>query len=265
MPSRDLSATRIWLTGASSGIGAALAKAALDRGAQVAASGRRLRPLQDLRPPDAPHRLLPLVFDARDAAATAAAADTIRAEWGGADWIIANAGDCAYIDPPPRWDADTLRAMMEINFFGVANTAAAGLPLLSDARGRGLFATVSSAATLAPLPRGGAYGASKCAAAYFVESLRGHYPQVDFSVITPGFVQTPLTDKNDFAMPMRMPAARAAQIILRGLQRRRGNIRFPRRLMAILHIINCLPPRLQQKLLATMLPAAPARYRRGAN
>lgn len=244
--------SRVWITGASSGIGAALTQVLLAGGVRVAASGRRLDALEALRPPGAPDQLLPLVFDVCDADATAAAAQTIKKEWGGVDWVIANAGDCIYINPQEEWDTDALRRMMEINFFGCVNTAAAALPLLEQATGRGLFAAVTSAAVLAPLPRGGAYGAAKAATGYFIESLRGHYPQIDFSIVMPGFVKTPLTDKNDFPMPGLMTAPRAARLIVRQLDRRRARIRFPRHLIAGLHLIDLLPARLQQRLLAKM-------------
>lgn len=247
----NLTGKRLWITGASGGIGYALAQAALAAGAQVAASGRRAEVLETLRPKNS-EQLLVLAFDVCDSAATLAAADNIRQTWGGLDWLIANAGDCVYINPP-QWDSAAIRHMMEINYFSVVNTAAAALPLMAKADGRGLFAATSSAAVFAPLPRGCAYGAAKAATGYFVESLRGHYPHIDFSLIHPGFVKTPLTDKNDFPMPLLMSPEKAAAIILRGLQARRASIRFPRRLIIALHCITLLPPRLQQRLLVRML------------
>lgn len=248
---KQLGGQRLWITGASSGIGHALARQALAAGAMVAVSGRRLPPLESLRPPDNPNRLVPLVFDISDKQATLDAAAKLADTWGGVDGVIANAGDCLYFNPQD-WCDDVIRRMMDINFFGLCNTAAAALPLLSHARGRGLLAVVSSAATLAPLPRGCAYGASKAAAGYFVESLRGHYPHIDFSVIYPGFVRTPLTDKNDFPMPTLMEVDDAANIILRGLAKRHSCIRFPRRLMMALRVINLLPARWQQRLLTRL-------------
>ena len=242
---------RIWITGASSGIGYAVAQAALAAGAQVAASGRRAEALDTLRPAHAPDNLLPLAFDVCDADATQAAAARIREHWGGLDWVIANAGDCLYLNPHD-WNSDIIQRMMEVNFFAATHTAAAALPLLAQARGRGLFAATSSAAVVAPLPRGCAYGASKAALGYFIESLRGHYPAIDFSLIYPGFVQTPLTDKNDFPMPALMRPEDAARLILRGLQRRRARIYFPRRLIIALQLIALLPARTQQRILTRM-------------
>ena len=248
----DLSGTRVWLTGASSGIGHALAVELLAGGARVAVSGRRRQPLTALR--DAAARtedVLVVPFDVCDGEAAVAAAAEIREEWGGVDWVVANAGDCLYLDPQ-RWEDAVVRRMMEVNFFGFCHTARAGLPLLSDSRGRGLLAATVSAAVLAPLPRGCAYGASKAAVAYFLESLRGHYPQVDFSLIFPGFVRTPLTDKNDFPMPTILPVGKAAKIIVRGLRRRQANIRFPRRLTVLLRLLSMLPAAWQQRLLVGM-------------
>lgn len=246
-----LKGVRVWITGASSGIGRALALAVLAGGGRVVASGRRAEALETLRPAGAPERLLVVPFDVKDGEAAVAAAKRIEDEWGGVDWVVLNAGDCQYLDPR-RWDDEVVREMMAINFFAALHVARAALPLLEAGPGRGLLAYVSSAAVLAPLPRGGAYGASKAAAGYFLESLGGHYPNLDVSLVVPGFVKTPLTDKNDFAMPTLMSAEAAAAVILAGLRRRRAVIRFPRRLVFALFLINRLPARWRQAVLARM-------------
>ncbi|MGL6250948.1 MAG: SDR family NAD(P)-dependent oxidoreductase, partial [Billgrantia desiderata] len=127
------------------------------------------------------------------------------------------------------------------------------LPLLRQARQTGrrpqLAATSSAAAYLA-LPRAEAYGASKAALSHYLESLRLDlaHEGIDVSVIHPGFVATPLTARNDFAMPMRISAEAAAQAIVTGLEKRRLDIHFPRRFTYGLRLLGLLPPPLRYRL-----------------
>ncbi len=114
-----------------------------------------------------------------------------------------NAGSCEYLDfPDPDWSA--VRRVMEVNFFGTVNCVEFVLPLLRAGHGRRPhLVVVASQVTAAPFPRAEAYGASKAALQYFCDSLRLDlaHEQIDVSVINPGFVDTPLTRKNDFEMP----------------------------------------------------------------
>lgn len=241
---------RIWITGASRGIGRALAERALKAGAFVAVSGRDKHALESISPDSS--RILTTVFDLRDEKATREAAAEIDSTWNGLDCVVLNAGDCEYINPCERekWEDNdnAYSRMMEVNFFGAVRCANVALPLLQKARGRGLLAAVSSTATLCPLPRASAYGASKAALSYFVRGLEPHFPEMDFCIVSPGFVRTPLTDKNDFPMPFLMDAPRAAEIIWRGLEARQKNIVFPKRLSWILHTISALPTPLRRQL-----------------
>lgn len=241
---------RIWITGASRGIGRALAERALKAGALVAVSGRDRHALESIAP-DSP-RILTTVFDLRDDKAAQAATAEIDAKWDGLDCVVLNAGDCEYVNPCERekWEGkeNAYSRMMEVNFFGAVLCANAALPLLQKAGGRGLLAAVSSTATLCPLPRASAYGASKAALSYFVRGLEPHFPDVDFCVVSPGFVRTPLTARNDFPMPFLMDAPRAAEIIWRGLAARRKDIVFPKRLSWILRAISALPTPLRRQL-----------------
>ncbi len=123
------------------------------------------------------------------------------------------------------------------------------LPLIA-AHGR--IGLMSSSATYLPFPRAEAYGASKAAVNYLASSLRLDLTQHDIgvSVICPGFVSTPLTDKNDFSMPMKISAQQAAIDIFSGLKKGRDEIHFPKRFTYILKCLACLPSGLINNLLA---------------
>jgi short-subunit dehydrogenase len=109
---------------------------------------------------------------------------------------------------------------------------------------------VSSSAAYLPLPRAEYYGASKAAMSYFLHALRLAWQQKGISVhvVSPGFVKTPLTDKNDFAMPCQISAELAADYIVKGLAARRRDIHFPHRFTIWLKMLSALPLYIQQQL-----------------
>ena len=251
---------RVWLTGASGGIGAALARLAAARGAVVFASGRDADKLQALA--QSPGDIRPLPFDIRDRDATLRAANDIAAQTGAIDLAILNAGDCEYLDVR-EWDAQLIRRVMEANFFGFANCAEAALPLLrksaasGETTSRPILAGVCSAAVYCGLPRAEAYAASKSAVRAFLRAMEGDLARdnIAVSVVCPGFVKTPLTDRNDFPMPLLMTADRAAKIILNGLEKGRAEIAFPKRLIWGLKLLDSLPANLRVGILARMARA----------
>lgn len=241
---------RIWLTGATSGIGRALARRLLADGHRVALSARSESALAELAQghPDA----LPLPLDVSDRAAVARAGEGLAEAFGGLDLALLNAGTCEYLEAG-RFNVDLVERVFAPNFLGAVYCIDAALPLLRRARaegGRPLLAATSSAAAYLPLPRAEAYGASKAALSHFLESLRLdlHAEGIDVSLIHPGFVKTPLTDRNDFAMPMRIEADQAAEAILRGLARRHLDIHFPRRFTLLVKLMGLLPPALRYRL-----------------
>lgn len=248
---------RLWITGASSGIGRALALHALRAGAKVALSARREDALKVVAEGNKDNTLI-LPFDIRQSGAAIDAAGKIDEQWGGLDWAVINAGDCQYINPRElsQWggDDDAFSRMMEVNFLAAVRCARAAMPLLQ--KSRGLLAAVSSTAAFCPLPRAAAYGASKAALSYFVRAMEPHFPEVDFCVISPGFVKTPLTDRNDFPMPFLTSPEDAAAVIWRGLRARRDAVIFPRRLSFILRLVAALPSFLRRKLWARMIGGA---------
>lgn len=241
---------RIWLTGATSGIGRALAERLLARGDRVALSGRDAAALEALA---AGHdNALALPLDVTDRVAVRDAGRQLEAAFGGLDLVILNAGTCEYLDAR-EFDTDLVERVFAANFHGAIHCIDAALPLLRRARtqgGRPLLAATSSAAAYLPLPRSEAYGASKAALSHFLEALRLDLDAegIDVSVIHPGFVRTPLTDRNDFAMPMRIEVDQAAEAILAGLARHRLDIHFPRRFTLLVKLAGILPAPLRYRL-----------------
>ncbi|MCW4149805.1 SDR family NAD(P)-dependent oxidoreductase [Halomonas sp. 18H] len=241
---------RIWLTGATSGIGLSLARRLLDQGHRVALSARRQEDLAELA--EGRDNALILPVDITDRAALLEAAEQIRAHFGGLDMALFNAGTCEYLEARD-FDTALIERVFTTNFTGTLYGIEAALPLLRQARAEGgqpLLAATSSAAAYLPLPRAEAYGASKAALSHFLESLRLDLDQegIGVSIIHPGFVKTPLTDRNDFAMPMRIDTETAADAILRGLAARRLDIHFPRRFTLMLKLLGILPPGLRFRL-----------------
>lgn len=230
----------VWITGASSGIGAALAREMAAAGWQVAASGRDLTRLEALRAgaPDAIHAF-PL--DVTNVQANADSAADIVRTLGPIDLAVFNAGVGSGFSVD-RYDAEDVFDRMRVNYGGAVNGIGAVLPAML-ARGRGHIALTASVAGYRGLPGGGPYSASKAAMIALAESLKLDLTGrgVDVSVITPGFVRTPLTEKNRFPMPFMIDADDAARRIRRGLEARRFEITFPRRLSYTLKLMQRLP------------------------
>lgn len=239
-----MSGQRIWLTGASSGIGLAVAKELLQRGHQLALSARRGEALQALAQAY-PGQVLVLTGDLGDAQSVRAIGDAIEQSWGALDCVILNAGTCEYLDAR-AFDASMVERVLRINLLGAAYCIEAALPLLR--RGvRGHLVGVASAATYMPMPRAEAYGASKAGLRYLLEALRIDLASegIDVTLVNPGFVDTPLTRRNDFPMPMRWPVDRAARHIVQRLDARPLEIAFPAPFIAALRLLSLLPTRLQ--------------------
>jgi NAD(P)-dependent dehydrogenase (short-subunit alcohol dehydrogenase family) len=238
---------RIWLTGASSGIGAALAEILLQQGHHLALSARSEAPLQALAE-RWPQQVLVLPGDLVDAEQVRAIGQRIAAAWGALDCAILNAGTCEYIDAR-AFEAAMVERVVRANLFSAAHCIEAALPLLRRGHQPHLVA-VASSVTFLPLPRAEAYGASKAALRYLCESLRLDLAAEGIAVtlVSPGFVDTPLTRRNDFPMPMRWPVERAARHIAERLPRRPFEIAFPGAFVAILLLLAHLPRRLQLAL-----------------
>jgi short-subunit dehydrogenase len=246
---------KIWLTGATSGIGYALAKALLDEGHHLILTGRRQEALDDM---------------AREAGeqVTTARADTtskedlaaVRAQLEREKTVqvaILNAGTCEYLDVAD-YSSDVIEKNIHTNVIGTARSVEAVLPSLRAARKQGLPARlviVSSSAWWFPFGRAEGYGASKAALTYFAQSLRADLaPEgIGVTVVSPGFVKTPLTDKNDFPMPFLISAEEAAQKIMKGLKKGKSEIQFPKRFTWMLRVFGALPQGIIDRLAAGMV------------
>jgi short-subunit dehydrogenase len=233
---------RVWVIGASTGIGAATATMLLDAGARVALSARSADKLADVAAGRGNAVIEPLDFT--DSAAVAAAWDRIRTRWDGVDLVLIVAGTHREMRAWELTEADA-RALLETNLHAVLNTTAAVVPALL-AQGRGALGIVASVAGYRGLPKALVYGASKAAVINFTETLYLdlHPKGLGVYLIMPGFVKTPLTDKNEFTMPHLISAEAAAREIVRGLCAGEFEIHFPRAFTRQLKFLRLLPYRL---------------------
>ncbi len=235
---RDWQGRRVWLVGASTGIGAALALALARRGARLALSARSRDRLAALGIDGA----LLLPCDATDAQALAAARDELLKTWGGVDVVVYLAGDYRPMSVD-QFDLATAEAVVEVNFNGAMRLAAS---VLKDLTPGGGIAFVASVAGYRGLPRALCYGPGKAALIHFAEILHLDLAPRGIGVwlINPGFVATRLTARNDFAMPAMLSADQAAQACLDGLAEGRFEIHFPKRFTALMKLLALLPYRL---------------------
>jgi short-subunit dehydrogenase len=246
----------ILITGASSGIGEALALAYAAPERRLAISGRdkgRLAAVADAcRAKGAEVAAALLDVADQDGMAAWIAAEDAAAPL---DLVIANAGISAGTGGRDGEGAAQARAIFAVNLDGVVNTVQPAIPLMA-ARRRGQIAIMSSLASFRGIPGAPAYCASKAAARIYGEALRAYLARkgVGVSVICPGFVRSRMTAGNRFPMPFLMDAGRAAEIVKRGLARNRARIAFPWRLYAIIRLLAALPPGVTDRVFAR-LPA----------
>jgi short-subunit dehydrogenase len=244
----SLDGARVWLTGASSGIGEALVATLVRRGARVAITARRTDLLTALAAKHAGGRapVLVVAADVTDRAAVAAAATQVESAWGAIDLAIFNAGGS--IGPVqsdvrnPRFAAHEYTETMALNYFSVVYGIDAVLPGML-ARGSGHIAAVASLGGYRPSSVALPYTASKAAVIHLTEGLRLQMESrgITVTVVNPGFVRTPLTARNTFTMPFLVEVDDAAERIVLGLERRKNEIVFPAPLAWTMKLLRMLP------------------------
>lgn len=251
MSTQDFQGRRVWITGASSGIGRAVALELAGRGARVILSGRNRAALEQAAG-KCGAGAIPLPLDVTDRAANLQAAAAIRERAGGLDIAVLNAGTCEYVEAR-RFDSGVFERVMQSNFLGMVYGIEAVLPLLRQSSSPHLVG-MSSTVAYGGLPRTEAYGASKAAIRYMLASLRIDLlpERIPVSVVCPGFVRTPLTDQNDFPMPFRIEAEAAARCIADGIAARRHEIHFPKRFSLPFKLLALLPSGLYTRLVGRM-------------
>ncbi len=243
----------ILITGASSGLGAALALAHARPGVHLALTGRDRARLTDVV--DAclwsGATISDATLDVRDADALGAWIEQVDAT-APLDLVIANAGISGGTGGGGE-GGDQSRAILAVNIDGVVNTVLPAAAAMRR-RGSGHIAIMSSLAAFRGFPGAPAYCASKAAVRIWGEALRGEWRRdgVAVTVICPGYVRTPMTEANDFPMPMIMDADDAAALIARRLVRRPARIAFPGPLYFGAWLVGALPPALTDPLLSRL-------------
>lgn len=245
---------KVFLTGASSGIGAALAREYALAGAQLGLFARRSGALSALAAELAP--AVPALYtgDVRDEAALRAAAADFMQRFGSPDIVIANAGVSRGTLTEHAEDNAAFRTIMETNVDGILHTFQPFLPAMRAARS-GKLVGIASVAGFRGVPGVGAYSASKAAAIRYLESLRVELVGSGVEVITicPGYVATPMTAKNPYRMPFLLPVDKAARLIARAIARGRRFYVLPWQMAWIGRVLSVLPRPLYDRAFARAL------------
>ena len=240
-----MSVQTVWITGASTGIGRELALLYAQRGCRVLASARSIEKLEQLATEanSLPGNVIAHPLDVTDENAVRVLVEKLLSSDYLPDLTVLNAG----FYNPLRFEELTtahFEQTLAVNYMGVVRCLMALKPGLVT-RGSGHIAVVASVAGYTGLPNAAAYGSSKAALINLCESLKHDFDKhgLVISVVNPGFVKTPMTDKNEFAMPFLISPEKAAERIASGLDRRSFEVSFPRRFTWLLKLLGFLPYR----------------------
>lgn len=239
----------IWVTGASSGIGYETVIALAKRGAKsIIVSGRNESNLTALAKKVPGVNVLKLAFDVTNCQQNHQAFKEIERIYGRLDIIFLNAGGAGDYDSN-HFNSHEFIEVMKLNYFSLLYGVEAALPLLKQSKSAQIIG-MSSVASYHGLPGSAGYCAAKAAARIFLQGLAMDLrPTVAVSIVCPGFVKTPLTDRHQRRLPFLLSAAKAAKIIVRGIEKQQLEIHFPRRLCWLFSAICCLPRKMTQYLL----------------
>ena len=219
----------IFLTGASSGIGREIAKALLKENCRLILASRNLEELKKLagENKNSFSSVLPIKCDIMNKNEVCEAVESAKRKFGKIDIAILNSGISSR-EPVEKFSSSTAEKIFGVNVLGMVYCIEALLPDFIQRR-EGVIAGISSLADGRGFTRSGFYSASKAAVSKILESLRVELKKYNVKVITvkPGFVKSPMTDKNEFEMPFLMDAGKAAGIILKGISKEKSKIEFP--------------------------------------
>lgn len=226
--------SNVLITGATSGIGESLLKKYSQQQHHVIACGRNTTKLASFQRDN--NHIQSLAFDVTKPDEIASAAAKVNA----IDILILNAGDCAYIEDIDNFNGELFAHIVQTNLVSLGYLLQYFLPKLS-AGGQVVF--ISSSASLIPFPKAQAYGASKAGMDYLANSLRIDLKakKIDVTLVHPGFIKTPLTDKNTFDMPFMITSECAAELIYQGVNQRKHYLHFPKRLTLLIKALSLLP------------------------
>ncbi len=237
----DWTNKRVWIVGASTGIGAALAAQLHTLGAKTTVSARSADKLETLVARLGGNRALALPLDITKVETIQAAEEKLIAAWGGYDLVIFMAGD---FTPMRAWQLDlkVAKQMVAINWEGFLNGLSIVIPRLLKAKSGGI-ALVASVAGYRGLPKSLVYGPTKAALINLAEVLYLDLKDkgLDIYLICPGFVKTPMTDQNDFEMPSLISPEQAATEIIKGFEKGEFEIHFPKGFTRMLKALRHLP------------------------
>jgi len=231
----------VFITGASSGIGAALARHYAARGARLGLTGRNCERL-DAVVASLPCTCTAYVLDVRDAAALQHAAQDFMQKYGAPDIVIANAGVSSGTLTEHAEDLPAFRAIIDTNLLGMVHTFQPFIAAMRE-QGQGSLVGIASVAGLRGLPGAGAYSASKAAAISYLESLRVELATSGISVTTlcPGYIKTPMTDVNPYPMPFLLDADTAARKMARAIAQRRRYVILPWQMALLGRLMKLIP------------------------
>jgi len=249
------------ITGASSGLGLALARYYLERGATVAAFARRGELLQALAA-NFPGQVYCYTLDVRDSSAVQQAANDFITRAGVPDLVIANAGVSTGTLTEYAEDIDTFQQVMDINVLGIVKTFQPFIAAMRASQ-RGTLAGIASVAGFRGLPGASAYSASKAAAISYLESLRVelHGSGVKVVTICPGYIKTPMTAANPYPMPFILEADEAARRIVRAIERQTSFAVIPWQMGLAGRALKCMPHWLYDSLFAKAPHKPRGRYK----
>jgi NAD(P)-dependent dehydrogenase (short-subunit alcohol dehydrogenase family) len=243
---------KVFLTGASSGLGSALARRYAAEGASVLGlHARRVDRLHELARTLGPASCPVYAGDVRDASSLRAAAQDFMTRFGTPDIVVANAGVSIGTSTADPDDNGAFRTVLDTNVLGMVHTFQPFLSAMAAGK-RGKLVGVASVAGFRGLPGSGAYSASKAAAISYLESLRVELAGTGVEVLTvcPGFIATPMTEKNPYPMPFLLSADVAAQLVVRAVRRGRRFYVFPWQMAWVGGLLRVLPRPLYDMALA---------------